>query len=124
MMRRGVVVTVALPPNGASFSRSVFCAASCIHAGISSVSSSKKYSAIRDLQERKSERLARLEVLLRATDGEIADAFDHGAALRAGDRAARVEGVEDMGALERPGVRGPHELLFETLLRLTLVDLE
>src|SRR5690242_18173053 len=91
MMRRGVVVTVAFPPNGASFSRMVFCAASCIHAGISSVSSSKKYSAIRDLQEGKSESFAQLEVLLRAADGKISHALDDGDALGDGDRAARVE---------------------------------
>src|SRR5438270_12942224 len=111
MSRRGVEVTfrtgangghgTAIAARGASRSRSGFCAASCIHAGISSVNSSKKYSAIRSSQQREAERFARGEKLIRASNGEIAHALDHGHALGDGDRAASVERVERMRALQR-----------------------
>src|SRR6476661_2840265 len=101
MMRRGVLFTTTglrssgcSPRSSVSFvscCSSVVCAASCIHAGISSVSSSQKYSAIGRLQQRKSERLAGGEELVRARDGQLADALDDADALRDRHRAARVE---------------------------------
>src|SRR5438874_1855508 len=124
-MRRGVVVTVTLPPNAASFSHSVFCAASCIHAGISSTSSSKKYSAIRrNLEQWEAEGFARFEILMRAGHGEIAHALDHADAFGHRHRAARIERVEDVRALEREVIRGKNELLRETSLRFRFVGVE
>src|SRR5207244_7242538 len=96
-----VVVTVTSPVIALSRSRSMFCAASCIQAGISSVSSSKKYSAIRGSQQREAERFARGEELIRAGHGQIAHALDHRHALGDGDGAARVERVERVRGLER-----------------------
>src|SRR5438270_3948015 len=134
MMRRGVLLTTTglrslggSPRSSVSFvscCSSVACAASCIHAGISSVNSSKKYSAIRRLQQRESERFARREELVRARDGQLANAFDDADALRHRDRAAGVERVEDMRALQRPVVRGQHQRFIETVLRFAFVHLE
>src|SRR5437588_426322 len=81
---------------------SVACAASCIQAGISSSSSSKKYSAIRRLQQREPQFLTPLEVLLRAPHRQLADALDHADALGHRHGAARVEDVEHVRALQRP----------------------
>src|SRR5436305_3489045 len=130
MMRRGVLLTTTglrssggSPRSSVSFvscCSSVACAASCIHAGISSVSSSKKYSAIGRLQQRKSERFARGQVLMRASDGQLANAFDDADALRHRDGATRIERVEDVRALQRPVVRGEDELRIETVLRFAL----
>src|SRR3954451_13013823 len=116
MMQRGVVLTMpglrssgGSPRSSVSFvscCSSVACAASCIHAGISSVSSSKKYSAIRRLQQRKSERFARGEELVRTADRQLADPLDDPHTLRDRDRAARVERVEYVRALQRPVVCG------------------
>src|SRR5436853_1355966 len=124
MIRRGVVVTVTFSAIAASFSRNVFCAASCIDAGISSVNSSKKYSAIRadrrgrlSSTQRKSEGFARGEELGGAGDGELAHALDHGNAFRNRDRAAGVERVERVRALECEVIRGKHDVLFEAALR-------
>src|SRR3954469_354978 len=124
MMRRGVLLTMTgfrssggSPRSCVSFVscwRSVACAASCIHAGISSVSSSKKYSAIGRLQQRKSERFARFEELVRAGDGQLAYALDDAHALRHRNGAARVERVEDVRALQCPVVCGEDEFIFQT----------
>src|SRR6185369_5142115 len=118
-MRRGVVLTQTLPASppisSMSFVRrcvSVAAAVSCIHAGISSASSSKKYSDIGS-PEGEAERLARGEVLLRAADREVAHALDHADALGHRDRAARVERVEDVRALQREVVAGEHEVRVE-----------
>src|SRR5688500_11590496 len=102
--------------------RASSCGCGSIHAGISSVSSSKKYSGIR--QKGEAELASGFQILLRAADGQIADALDHAHAL--GDRhgAARVERVEDVRALERPVVRRQHELLVEAAPRFTLVCIE
>src|SRR5258708_15896262 len=109
MMRRGGLLTMTglrssggSPRSCVSFVNccsSVACAAVCIHAGISSVSSSKKYSAIGRLQQRKSERFTRVQVLMRAGDGQIAYALGDADALGHGDGAARVERVEHVRAL-------------------------
>src|SRR3954470_5155089 len=126
MMRRGVLFTMTglRSSGGSPRSRvslvsccsSVACAASCIHAGISSVSSSKKYSAIGCLQQRKSERFAGREELVRAGDSQFADALDDANALRDRYGAAGVERVEDVRALERPVVCGENELVVEATL--------
>src|SRR5947199_12285 len=98
MMRRGVLLTTTglrssggSPRSSVSFvscCSSVACAASCIHAGISSVNSSKKYSAIGRLQQRKSERFAGGEELMRASDGLLAhrDVAESGAPFDVVDR--------------------------------------
>src|SRR3954468_14004693 len=134
MMRRGVLLTMTgLRSSGGSSRSSVSfvsccssaaCAASCIHAGISSVSSSKKYSAIRRLQQRKSERFSRGQELVRTADGQLADALDDPHALRDRHRAARVERVEHVRALQRPVICGKDELRIEAALRFCLVHLE
>src|SRR5687767_12259560 len=98
-----------------SLRRDSSCGCGSIHAGISSVSSSKKYSGIGG---------SRLVVLLRAAESQVAHALDHAHALGDGDRAARVEGVEDVRALERPVIRGQDQLLVETAASFLLVDLE
>src|SRR5687768_3579777 len=98
-----------------SLRRDSSCGCGSIHAGISSVSSSKKYSGIGG---------SRLVILLRATEGQVAHALDHAHALGHGNRAARVKGVEDVRALERPVVRGQNEPGVETARRFLLVDLE
>src|SRR5437763_13751814 len=131
MMRRGVLLTTTglrssggSPRSSVSFvscCSSVACAASCIHAGISSVSSSKKYSAIGRLQQWKSERFACREELVRARYGQLANAFGDADALRDGNRAAGVERVENVRALQRPVVRGKDQLRIETALRLAFV---
>src|SRR3954466_679980 len=133
MLRRGVLFTTTglrssggSPRSRVSFvscCSSVACAASCIHAGISSVSSSKKYSAIGRLQQRESERFAAREELVRAGDGQFANALDDADALRHRYRAARVERVEHVRALQSPVVRGENELLIETVLCLAFVHL-
>src|SRR5712691_12894912 len=76
---RGVLLMHTSAPANAAASRcrSVADAASCIQAGISSVSSSKKYSAMRGPQQREAQLLALGEELLRAGDGEVAHALDH-----------------------------------------------
>src|SRR5436309_2468909 len=134
MMRRGVLLTTTgLRSSGGSprssvslvsCCSSVACAASCIHAGISSVSSSKKYSAIGRLQQRESERFARSEELVRACDGQLANALDDADALGDRDRAARVERVEHVRALQRPVVCGQDEFLVETAFRFAFVGVE
>src|SRR5258706_11339432 len=134
MMRRGVLLTMTgLRVSGGSqrscgsfvnCCSSVACGASCIHAGISSVSNSKKYSAIGRLHQWKSERLARGQVLMRASDGQLAHALDDADALGHRDSTARVERVEYVRALQRPVVRGEDQLLVETMLRFTFVHLE
>src|SRR5438270_2155450 len=131
MMRRGVLLTTTgLRSSGGSprssvslvsCCSSVACAASCIHAGISSVSSSKKYSAIGGLQQRKSERFARGQVLMRARDGQFAHAFDDADALGDRHRAARIERVEHVRTLQRPVVRGEDEFRVETTLCFAFV---
>src|SRR5687768_9193068 len=98
-----------------SLRRASSCGCGSIHAGISSVSSSKKYSGIGG---------SRFVVLLRATQGQVAHALDHCHALGDRNRAPRVEGVEDVRALERPVVRGKDELRVQTARRFLLVDLE
>src|SRR4051794_37823864 len=134
MMRRGVLfTTTGLRSSGrsprssvslVSCWSSVACAASCIHAGISSVSSSKKYSAIGRLQQRKSERFPRGQELVRTADGQLADALDDPHALRHRDRAAGVERVEHVRALQRPVVCGKDELRIEAAFRFCLVHFE
>src|SRR4051794_32877678 len=134
MMRRGVLLTMTglrssgrSPRSSVSFvscCSSVACAASCIHAGISSVSSSKKYSAIGCLQQRKSKRLARVQVLMCAGDGQLANAFDDADALGHRNRAARVERVENVRALQRPVVRGKDQLPIEAMLCFPFVHFE
>src|SRR5437660_7726604 len=142
--RRGVLLTMGeLPRTCANCCRSVACAASCIHAGISSSSSSKRYSAMilcsggrsrppaagarsgcRYTQQREPQRFARLEVLLRARHRQLAHALDHADALCHRDRAARVESVEHVRALQRPVVRRQHQLFRQAPLRLGLVCVE
>src|SRR5436305_7691403 len=124
MMRRGVLLTTTglrsfggSPRSSVSLvscCSSVACAASCIHAGISSVSSSKKYSAIGRLQQRESERFAGRQELVRARDGQLANAFDDADALRDRHCAAGVERVEHVRALQRPVIGWQNELLVET----------
>src|SRR5687767_1172262 len=106
-----------------SLSRASSCGCGSIHAGISSVRSSKKYSGI-GRQERESELAPGLEVLLCATDGQVADALDHADALGHRDCAAGVERVEDVRALQRPVVGGQDQLLVETPPRFTFVRVE
>src|ERR1051325_8027737 len=113
-----------LPRTCANCCCSAACAASCIHAGISSRSSSTKYSAIGRLQQRKSKLLTPIEILLGARHRQLAHALDHADALGHGDGAACVEGVEDVRALQRPVVRRQHERLRQAPLRLGLVRVE
>src|SRR2546428_12573477 len=68
-------------------------------------------------QERESELAATFEVLLRAAHREIAHAFDHRDALGGRHRAARVERVENVRALQRPVVRRKDQLVLETSSR-------
>src|SRR5688500_12045753 len=105
-----------------SLRRDSSCGCGSIHAGISSVRSSKKYSGICEKWE--SELAASLEVLLGAADGQIAYALDHAHAL--GDRhgAARVERVEDVRALQRPVVRRKDEFLVQAAARFAFVRVE
>src|SRR5688500_2950359 len=106
-----------------SLSRASSCGCGSIHAGISSVSSSKKYSGI-GRQERKAELAPGLEVLLCATDGQVAGARDHADARGHRDRAASIERVEDVRALRRPVVGRQDELFVETAPRFPFVRVE
>ena len=61
---------------------------------------------------------------MRAGDGQLANALDDAHAFRHRHRAARVERIEDMRALQRPVVRGENEFAVETALRFAFVGVE
>ena len=54
---------------------------------------------------------------MRASDGQLAHTLDDADPLGDGYRAAGVERVEYVRALQRPVVRGQDELRFEAMLR-------
>jgi hypothetical protein len=62
--------------------------------------------------------------LLRAADREVPHALDDPDALRHRYRTARVEGVEDVRALQRPVVARQHQLRVEAAARLAFIGVE